>query len=46
VAGHRSPSREVFFSQQHHPGRLCASDFPHMEELGVALHWGTSAING
>ena len=31
------PSREVFFSQQHHPGRLCASDFTHMEELGVTI---------
>jgi hypothetical protein len=31
------PSREVFFSQQHHPGRLCASDFTHMEELGVMV---------
>ena len=31
------PSREVFFSQQHHPGRLCASDFTHMEELGVLI---------
>lgn len=28
------PSREVFFSQQHHPGRLGVSDFTHMEELG------------
>jgi hypothetical protein len=31
------PSREAFFSQQHHPGRLCASDFTHMEELGVLI---------
>jgi len=31
------PSREVFFSQQHHAGRLCASDFTHMEELSVTL---------
>ena len=31
------PSREVFFSQQHHPGRLAASDFTHMEELGVMI---------
>src|SRR5271165_1886822 len=31
------PSREVFFSQQHHAGRLCASDFTHMEELGVTI---------
>ena len=27
------PSREVFFAQQHPPGRLGASDFTHMEEL-------------
>ena len=25
------PAREVFFSQVHHPGRLCASDFSHMK---------------
>jgi hypothetical protein len=31
------PSREVFFWQQHHAGRLCASDFTHMEELGVTI---------
>ena len=31
------PSREVFFTQQHHAGRLCASDFTHMEELGVTI---------
>ena len=31
------PSREVFFSQQHHPGRLGASDFTHMEQLGVTI---------
>jgi len=31
------PSCEVFFSQQPHPGRLCASDFTHMEELGSAV---------
>jgi hypothetical protein len=31
------PSREVFFAQQHHPGRLAASDFTHMEELGVTI---------
>jgi len=29
------PSREVFFTQQHHAGRLCASDFTHMEESWV-----------
>ena len=31
------PAREVFFAQQHPPGRLAASDFTHMEELGVTL---------
>jgi hypothetical protein len=31
------PAREVFFAQQHLPGRLCASDFTHMEELGVTI---------
>jgi hypothetical protein len=31
------PSREVFFSHHHHPRRLCASDFTHMEELGVTI---------
>jgi hypothetical protein len=31
------PAREVFFAQQHFPGRLGASDFTHMEELGVTL---------
>jgi hypothetical protein len=31
------PAREVFFVQQHPPGRLGASDFTHMEELGVTI---------
>ena len=31
------PAKEVFFAQQHPPGRLGASDFTHMEELGVTL---------
>jgi hypothetical protein len=31
------PAREVFFTQVHEPGRLGASDFSHMEELGVTL---------
>jgi hypothetical protein len=26
-----------FFSQQHHAGRSCASDFTHMEELDVTI---------
>jgi len=31
------PAREVFFVQQHPPGRLGASDFTHMEELCVTI---------
>jgi hypothetical protein len=31
------PAREVFFSQQHHPGRLSASDFVHLTELEVTI---------
>jgi hypothetical protein len=31
------PAKEVFFAQQHPPGRLGASDFTHMEELDVTV---------
>jgi hypothetical protein len=31
------PAREVFFAQQHPPDRLGASDFTHMEQLGVTI---------
>jgi hypothetical protein len=31
------PGKEVFFTQVHHPGRLCASDFSHMTKLGVTI---------
>jgi hypothetical protein len=31
------PAREVYFGQVHTPGRLCASDFTHMTELGITL---------
>ena len=31
------PAKEVFFSQVHHPGRLCASDFTHMKSLAVTI---------
>jgi len=31
------PAQEVFFSQRHEPGRLCASDFTHMTELGESI---------
>lgn len=33
----QGPSREVYFSQVHHPGRLCASDFTHMNSLNVTI---------
>jgi hypothetical protein len=31
------PAKEVFFSQVHHPGRVCASDFSHMNSLAVTI---------
>ncbi len=31
------PGQEVYFRQKHVPGRLCASDFTHMTELGITL---------
>ena len=31
------PGKEVFFSQVHHPGDLCASDFTHMTSLRVTI---------
>lgn len=31
------PGKEVFFPQEHHPGRLCASDFSHMSSLGITI---------
>ena len=31
------PAKEVFFSQVHHPARLCASDFTHMKSLAVTI---------
>lgn len=31
------PPREVFFDQEHHPGRLSQSDFTHMEDLGITI---------
>lgn len=31
------PAQEVYFGQRHVPGRLCASDFTHMAELGITL---------
>jgi len=34
---HEGPAREVMFPQRHEPGRLCQSDFTHMESLGVTI---------
>ena len=31
------PAKEVFFAQLHEPGRLGASDFTHMDSLGVTI---------
>lgn len=31
------PGQEVFFAQQHVPGRLAQSDFTHMTEVGVTI---------
>jgi hypothetical protein len=31
------PAQEVYFGQKHLPGRLCASDFTHMTELGITI---------
>ena len=35
--GLHGPAQEVFFAQVHEPGRLGASDFSHMSELGVTI---------
>jgi hypothetical protein len=35
------PAQEVYFGQRHVPGRLCASDFTHMAELGITLEGQT-----
>jgi hypothetical protein len=34
----QGPSKEVFFDQVHHPGRLCASDFTRCGDLGVTIN--------
>src|SRR5689334_5272199 len=31
------PAHEVYFGQKHTPGKLCASDFTHMAELGITI---------
>lgn len=33
----KGPHQEVYFPQQHLPGRLCQSDFTHMHSLGITL---------
>jgi hypothetical protein len=35
------PAQEVYFGQKHEPGRLCASDFTHMTELGIMIEGQT-----
>jgi len=35
--GLEGPAKEVYFAQEHHPGRLCESDFTYMHELGVII---------
>lgn len=35
--GMEGPSKEVFFSQKHVPGRLSQSDFTHMTSLGITI---------
>ena len=31
------PSKEVYFPQVHYPGRLCQSDFTHLDNLGITI---------
>ncbi len=33
----QGPAKEVFFSQVHEPGRLCASDFTHLSGLQITV---------
>lgn len=33
----QGPQKEVFFTQVHHPGRLCASDFTFMNDLRITI---------
>ena len=35
------PAQEVYFGQKHEPGKLCASDFTHMTELGITIQGQT-----
>ena len=32
------PAQEVYFSQKHEPGLLCASDYTHMEPLAITIN--------
>lgn len=31
------PAKEVYFQQKHEPGKLCQSDFTHMNQLGITI---------
>ncbi len=31
------PEKEIYFSQNHEPGRMCQSDFTHMGSLGITI---------
>lgn len=31
------PAKELYFAQKHYPGILCASDFTHMNSLGITI---------
>jgi hypothetical protein len=35
------PAQEVYFGQKHEPGRLCASDFTHMNSLEIRINGQT-----
>jgi Mu transposase-like protein len=35
------PAQEVYFTQKHEPGKLCASDFTHMTELEITIQGQT-----
>jgi len=35
------PAQEVYFGQKHEPGKLSASDFTHMTELGITIQGQT-----
>lgn len=31
------PEKEIFFTQEHHPGRLAQSDFTHADKIGITI---------